>query len=71
MKIDSIKAGWLIKEGKGYIGQVTGAARTVRFTHINGKSVDWHFPRPSLAKQFTSMVVRIPSHTARPTDLEI
>lgn len=68
--IDAIGAGWLIKEGKGYIGQVDGATRTVRFTHMNGKSVQWHFPTVKRAKQFVGLVVRAPIYSPRPADLE-
>lgn len=70
MRIDSIEAGWLIREGKGYIGPVEGAARTIRFTNIDGRSVQWHFPTPKLARQFMGMVLRIPTHTPRPATLE-
>lgn len=70
MKIDSIQAGWLIKEGKGAIGPVLGAERTVRFNHTNGKSVQWHFPTRKDAKRFTGIVLRIPTHIQRPADME-
>lgn len=71
MQVDMIRAGWLIKEGKGYIGQVTGAPRTVRFTHVNGKSADWSFPSPRIARQFIGLTVRAPLHTPRPADLPL
>lgn len=71
MKIDAISAGWLIKEGKGYIGPVTGSARTVRFTNLEGKSIDWSFPSPRVARQFIGLVVRAPLHTKRPPGLPL
>lgn len=69
MRIDAIAAGWLVKEGQGYVGQVEGAKRTVRFTHVNGKSVDWSFPSPRVARQFVGLVIRAPLHTKRPDNL--
>lgn len=69
MKITAIDAGWLIKEGKGYIGPALENPRKVRFTHVNGKSIDWTFPSPRVARQFIGLVVRAPAHTPRPEHL--
>lgn len=67
--ISGIHVGWMIKEGHGYIGQVDGTPRTVRFTHISGKTCDWSFPSPKVAREFIRLLVAAPKHTARPENM--